>query len=135
MLTKVLETPEHSGRVRGVGTLVTPTVFFNLPTGKRCRITKAELLARDRARDAKMEEDKRELEKSKLEMAAELERNRQEMAELKAMIKSSNLSPKFSERASCEAKVGSPSVAKYLEPLMVDDRECDPIPPPDKKVN
>lgn len=86
MLTKALQTPEHAGRVRGVGSLVTSTVFFNIPNGKRCRITKAELLARDRERDA-------EYEKSKQEMAAELVRTRQEMAELKAMLGSNNPSP------------------------------------------
>lgn len=123
MLTKALKTPEHSGRVRGVGSLVAPTVFFNIPAGKRCRITKAELLARDRERDA-------EYEKSKQEMAAELERTRQEMAELKAMLGSNNPSPRLSEHASCAPNVASPSVVKHLEPLMVpDDDDCVPVIP------
>ncbi|KAL6535035.1 hypothetical protein OROMI_026409 [Orobanche minor] len=96
VLTKALESPEHSGRVRGVGSFVTPSLFFNLPNGKGCRITKAELMARDRVRDAEME-------KAKQEMTAELERTRKEMTELKAM-------PKLSEHASSEPKVASPSV-------------------------
>ena len=61
MLNKALETPEHSGRVRGVGSFVTPSMFFNLPTGKRCIITKDELLSRDRERDAELEKAKQEI--------------------------------------------------------------------------
>lgn len=33
ILTQALETPEHSGRVRGIGGQVTPTVYFNLSKG------------------------------------------------------------------------------------------------------
>lgn len=64
---------------------------------KRCRITKAELLARDRERDA-------ELKKAKQEMAEEIERRRQVLAEMKAIFKSNNLSPMMSDKASCEPK-------------------------------
>lgn len=97
VLSAVLKTPEHPGRVRGVGSFVTPTVFFNLPKGKRCRITKAELLARDRQRDA-------EFEKARQEMVAEIDKTKQEMAELKAMIKSNNPSPMLSDKSSCHPK-------------------------------
>ena len=103
---------------------MTPSIFFNLPSGKICRITKAELLARDRERDAELEKKRKEMEKT-----------RQEMAELKAMLSASKISsPMVSDKASCdvsgvkEAKAG---VAKYLEPALVDD-EMDLIPPENK---
>lgn len=129
VLKKAFKTPEHAGRVRGVGSLVTPTVFFNIPAGKRCRITKAELLAHDREREAEYEKDKQE-------MVAELERTSQEMAELKAMLGSNNPSPRLSEHASCGPKDASPLVVKHLEPLLVlVDDDCVlviPIPPENK---
>lgn len=61
VLTKALETPEHSGRVRAVGGYITSRKFFNLPRGKKVRITKAELMAHDRQRDKEMEKTKSEL--------------------------------------------------------------------------
>lgn len=112
MLTTALQTPEHSGRVRGVGGFVSPSIFFNLPNGKRSRITKAELLARDCERDA-------ELEKAKQEMAKEMEKTRQELAELKGLLSKANISsPLVSEKASCDAQI-------------VDD-QMDPFPPENK---
>ncbi|KAK1383971.1 hypothetical protein POM88_021706 [Heracleum sosnowskyi] len=132
VLTKALETPEHSGRVRGVGSFVTPSMFFNLPTGKRCRITKAELLARDRERDAELEKAKQEMERTRQEM----ERTREEMVQaLKAMGLANIPSPKLSEMASCGQKVASPSVVKDLDQLLVDDDDCVPIKhiPPENK--
>ncbi|KAK1361442.1 hypothetical protein POM88_045916 [Heracleum sosnowskyi] len=126
VLTKALETPEHSGRVRGVGSFVTPSMFFNLPTGKRCRITKAELLARDRERDAELEKAKQEMERTRQEM----ERTKEEMVQaLKAMGLTNIPSPKLSEMASCGQKVASPSVVKDLDQLLVDDDDCVPIKP------
>ncbi|KAL8125435.1 hypothetical protein AgCh_012939 [Apium graveolens] len=112
VLTTALQTPEHSGRVRGVGGFVSPSIFFNLPNGKRSRITKAELLARDCERDA-------ELEKAKQEMAKEMEKTRQELAELKGLLSKANISsPLVSEKASCDAQI-------------VDD-QMDPFPPENK---
>ena len=35
VLATVLETPEHSGRVRGVGNFIPPTMFFDLPKKRR----------------------------------------------------------------------------------------------------
>lgn len=55
VLTVALETPEHSGRVRGVGGYITPQAFFNLPKQKRVRITKSELMTRDRHRSEENE--------------------------------------------------------------------------------
>lgn len=127
VLSTALETPEHSGRVRGAGSFVTPTLYFNLPKGKRCRITKAELLARDRQRDA-------ELEKTKQEMTAELEKTKREMAELKSLLKSNYPSPVLSDKASCQTKQ-LPQDTKSLaaKVLKVDDDECvaviNPTPP------
>lgn len=128
VLSTALETPEHGGRVRGVSCYVTPTMYFNLPHGKRSRITKAELLARDRQRDA-------DLVKTKKEMAAEI-------SELRAMLLSNNQSPMLSDKASCErkqwqeTKLSKQSAAKDLLPQMVDDDECVAVnpTPPEKKV-
>lgn len=108
VLTTALQTPEHSGRVRGVGGFVTPTAFFNLPKAKKTKITKAELLE-------------------------ELERNRREMAELKALISASNShSPMFSDKSSCqpvkEGAVVKPPSAKQL--LVNDDEDCVACEPP-----
>lgn len=89
VLTTALQTPEHGGRVRGVGGFVTPTVYFNLPKQRRVRVTKSELLARDRER------------------SEEFEKMRLELDQLKALITSApnmNYSPNFSDKASCEQK-------------------------------
>ncbi|KAK1401439.1 putative Ulp1 protease family catalytic domain-containing protein [Heracleum sosnowskyi] len=118
VLTTALQTPEHSGRVQGVGGYVTPIVFFNLPKQKKCRITKAELLARDQ------------------QLVEELERTRREMAELKALFNASNIYSPMSEKSSYlpvqeEAQVKPPSAKE----LIVND-DCvafDDPPPTDKK--
>ena len=73
VLTAALETLEHSGRVRAVGGFITPKAFFNLPRAKSSRITKAELLARDKQRSEELEKATSEL--------------RSEIAALKALIK------------------------------------------------
>lgn len=86
VLTTALQTPEHSGRVRGVGGLITPTTYFNLPKGKRVRITKAELLARDRERSEEMERNKEEF--------------LSQIAQLKEMINASIGSPNLSDKGS-----------------------------------
>ncbi|KAL8121084.1 hypothetical protein AgCh_018015 [Apium graveolens] len=89
VLTTALQTPEHSGRVRGVGGFVPPSIFFNLPNGKRCRLTKAELLALDRERDAELEKTRKEMEKI-----------REKIAELKAMLSAAKISsPMVSDKA------------------------------------
>ena len=128
MLTTALQTPEHSGRVRGVGGFVSPSIFFNIPPGRRNRITKAELLERDRERDA-------ELEKAKKEMAMEMEKTRQEMAEMKALLSKANISsPIASDKASCEAntvKEAKTEVVKKLEPEMI-EVDLEPNPPENK---
>ncbi|KAM5578065.1 hypothetical protein ABKV19_008405, partial [Rosa sericea] len=61
VLSQALETPEHSGRVRGVGGFVNPSTYFKMLKQKRIRITKAELLARDRERDRELEETEKML--------------------------------------------------------------------------
>lgn len=134
VLTKALETPEHSGRVRGVGSFVTPSMFFNFPTGKRCRITKAELMARDRERDAELDKAKQEMERTRQAM----EKTREEMLEaMKTMGMANNPSPKLSGYASCGQKDGSPSIVKDLDPLFCEEEDCVPITkpiPPENKV-
>lgn len=107
VLTIALGKPEHAGRVRGVGGVVTPKSFFNNPTVKRTRITKAELLARDRQRDEEMERRTNDF--------------MSQIAELKAMISSSSSMP---EKA---------ANAKQLN----DEVDCvavDPTPPSKKKT-
>ena len=109
--------------------LCEPVNFFNIPAGRRNRITKAELLERDRERDA-------ELEKAKKEMAMEMEKTRQEMAELKALLSKANISsPIASDKTSCEAntvKEAKTQVVKELEPELIEvDLEPNPL---EKKV-
>ena len=116
VLTIALETPEHSGRVRGVGNFISPKVFFNFP--KKSRITKAELLARDRQRDD------------------EMERTKKEMADLKQLVSVyANIipSPMLSDKASCRAETNrcKPTAAKELE--LMENIHLDP-PPPEMKV-
>ncbi|XP_074347390.1 uncharacterized protein LOC141686242 [Apium graveolens] len=55
VLTTALESREHSGRVRAVGGYITPKQYFNLSREPKLRITKAELMARDRQRDELLE--------------------------------------------------------------------------------
>lgn len=126
VLSTALETCEHSGRVRGVGGFVTPSVFFNLPKTKRSRITKSELLARDRQRDE-------ELQRTKQEFMSQI-------AELKALVAAHNVpSPMLSDKSSCQPlkediiKV-KPSIAKELK---LDDDVVVFVdqPPTEKKVN
>lgn len=40
LLTCALEKPEHSGRVRAIGSYVTPTMYFRLPPERRKGLTK-----------------------------------------------------------------------------------------------
>lgn len=119
VLSTALETPEHSGRVRGVGGFVTPKLFFNLPKEKRTRITKAELLARDRQRDEELERTKREMQ--------------MQIDALKAMI-----SP-VSEKASCqmaEQEEGTKDTKEIRKNLFTEDNERLAVdtPPSEKKV-
>lgn len=129
MLTAALETPEHSGRVRAVGGFITPKAFFNLPRAKSSRITKAELLARDKQRSE-------ELERATADLRAEI-------TELKALVfaaEANHHSPILSDKASFypekEQAINKdkvkPSTAKELK---VDD-DCiaikQPTPPSGK---
>ena len=84
MFTIALETREHSCRVHGVGSFISPSSFFNILKEKRTRITNAELMARDRPREE------------------EIEKTKKEIVELKALITASNLhSPNLSHKESC----------------------------------
>ena len=90
MLTTALETPEHSGRVRAVGGYISPKAYFNLP--RQRRITKDELLARDKQRSE-------ELQKTKDELMGEI-------AKLKAMIAAGASNPSPSSAKSCNFIAG-----------------------------
>lgn len=128
MLTTVLETPEHAGRVRGVGNFIPPSLFFDLPKQRRDRITKEEF------------------EKMSNHFEAQI-------AELKALIATGNqMSPIFSDKASCpdvtkqergeEQEKKMKAKKEIAKELILDDDEdgelCVAIvqpPPPGKKVN
>lgn len=126
VLTTALESREHSGRVRAVGGYVTPKRYFNLPKEKKIRITKAELMARDRQRDEQLQKKTQALEA--------------EIAQLKTMIMNSGgtlHSPMRSEKASYQAEIDKPAAATNLEKEMLekthsakgemlvgDDEEC-----------
>lgn len=84
VLTKVLKTPEHSGRVRGVGGYVNPSTYFNIPRAKPERVSRATLLARDRERDRELEETKMKLQE---EAAQQREFFLQKLASLEALVK------------------------------------------------
>lgn len=142
VLTAALETPEHSGRVLGVGSFVSPSTFFNMPKGKRTRVRKDELLARDKKRDEEFERRTQEFDKI-------TENLTKEIAELKALITASNHhSPMLSDKASCrEEKEQSleeemklkfkPVAAKELMAEIDSGNDCvyiDPITPPPPKI-
>ena len=84
-------------------------MFFHIPKEKRTRITKSELLARDRQRVEEFERTKQDF--------------MTQIADLRAMITVSNLhSPMYSDKSSCQppeegVKV-KPTIAREL---MVDD--------------
>lgn len=128
-MTTALQTPEHSGRVRGVGGFVTPTVYFNLPKQRRVRVTKSELLARDRER------------------SEELEKMKSELDQLKALITSTSTiqySPMFSDKSSCQPQMNEraceettkkkPVAAKGLALDGADDCFAIPPPPPPSQI-
>ena len=122
VLTTALESREHSGRVRAVGGYVTPKQYFKLPQEKKIRITKEELMARDRQRDEKVDKKTQALE--------------EEIAQLKSMIISGVAlhSPMQSEKASYQ-----PGQELVLD--LDEDEECVPLDgnpkptPPGIKVN
>lgn len=87
VLSVALETPEHAGRVRGVGSFVTPSTYFNVPKGKKTRITKAEL------------------EKTKNEFMSQIAELK---AELRSVVAGTSIhhSPIFSDKSSCPDEKG-----------------------------
>ncbi|KAL8132351.1 hypothetical protein AgCh_008009 [Apium graveolens] len=131
VFARALETPEHSGRVRGVGSYVNTKLWFDLPKEKKCRTTKTELEARDRQRDEEMERIRQEMERTKQEMERtkqETKRTKQEMAELKSLISASNLtgSPlsdnaRFQEKAGPKEGVKVACVLTKMKEMNIDD--------------
>jgi hypothetical protein len=69
--------------VRGVGGFVNPSTYFNLPKQKRVRVTRADLLARDRERELELEETKKMLKEQQEKMEAQL---LQKIAQLEALV-------------------------------------------------
>lgn len=93
MLSVALETPEHSGRLRGVGSYVSPAMYYGLPKGKekRTRVTKADL-----------EKTKNDFEKTKRDLLSQIAELK---AEMKEMASTSKLhSPILSDKASCRVE-------------------------------
>ena len=111
MLTTALETPEHSGRVRAVGGYISPKAYFNLP--RQRRITKDELLARDKQRSE-------ELQKTKEELMGEI-------AKLKAMIAAGASNPSPISAKSCNFIVGEEAAIavknKIAKELVLEDAQ------------
>ena len=121
VLTTALETPEGSGRVRAVGSFVTPKVYFQLPRQRRVDITKSELLKRDKLMTEELEKAKQDLINTKTEMMSEIDK-------LKKMITAGVVySPGLSDKGSSEppkkqvAQVKPPS-AKEL--VLEEDVDC-----------
>ncbi|XP_062006048.1 uncharacterized protein LOC133723246 [Rosa rugosa] len=132
VLTQALETPEHSGRVRGVGGFVNPSTYFKLPKQKRVRTTKAELMARDRERNRELEETKKML-IEKQAKAEDLLNKR--IAQLEALITDkANYAPHspISDKGSFHDRVkkNSPILDDKVQEN-VDD--CEIVPPPTDK--
>ncbi|WOH07651.1 hypothetical protein DCAR_0727084 [Daucus carota subsp. sativus] len=100
VLTTVLETPEHAGRVRGVGNFIPPTVYFDLPKKSRNHITKEQF--------------------HNLEL---------QIAELKALIAGGNYqnSPihQNSEKASCPGAVKEQDQEQKTRKQPVGPRKCE----------
>ena len=122
VLSRALETPEHSGRVRGIGSYITPKLWFDLPKEKKRRITKSELEDRDRIRDEEMERTRQEMERTKQEMESykeEMERTKQEINALKSLLSASNItSSPLSDKDSCQAALNQGAVKPAAAPTL-----------------
>lgn len=101
VLSVALETPEHSGRVRGVGSFVTPSTYFNMPKEKKTRITKAEF------------------EKTKNEFMSQIAELK---AELRSVVAGTSIhhSPIFSDKSSCPDEKGE------KEQIKQEKKKCKP---------
>lgn len=139
MLSVALETPEHSGRVRGVGSFVNPSTYFNLPKGKdkKSRVSKAEF-----------EQTKNDFEKRNEDLMLQIAELKNAMKEMASAAKLH--SPMLSDKASCrvEEKEGVAEMKQKcgltaVRELMVENNngngdDCVDInhfdPPPGKKV-
>lgn len=141
VLTKVLKTPEHSGRVRGVGGYVNPATYFNIPRAKPDRVSRATLLARDLERDRELEETKKKLQD---EAAKQRDFFLQKLAALEAIVKGNasanaaaktvdidegqNLISPISDKASFQhTKYGNPEAKRVLGDDNVSDDEVQDV--------
>lgn len=97
VLTMALKTPEHAGRVRGIGGNVNPSTYFHLPRQRRQSVSKAMYLEHQKLFEEtkKMFEKEREKERTYfLKKIAELE------AKLNRNIPITP-SPPISDKTSC----------------------------------
>lgn len=118
VLTTALESREHSGRVRAVGGYITPKQYFKLPREKKIRMTKEELMARDRQRDEKTQA------------------LQEEIAQLKALMLTNGVaqSPMQSEKASYQPENKLVQDLDKDEECVLTDAHPKPT-PPTTKVN
>ncbi|KAL8156030.1 hypothetical protein AgCh_001196 [Apium graveolens] len=93
VLSVALETPEHSGRVRGVGSFVNPSTYFNLPKGKdkKSRVSKEEF-----------EQTKNDFEKRNEDLMLQIAELKNAMKEMASVAKLH--SPMLSDKASCRVE-------------------------------
>ncbi|XP_040369464.1 uncharacterized protein LOC121051309 [Rosa chinensis] len=130
VLSQALETPEHSGRVRGVGGFVNPSTYFKLPKQKRVRTTKAELLARDKERDRELEETKKII-LEKQAKAEELLNKR--IAQLEALItEKATYTPHspISDKGSFHDKEKKRPINLDVDNVQENVDDCEIVPPP-----
>lgn len=120
VLSTALQTPEHSGRVRGVGSFISPSKYFNMPKKRKNQSSSAEKETKD-----ELEKTKAELERTKNEFSSQIN-------ELKAMMASLQ-SPNLSDKASCRVE--------QLDELMANNEDDDifiapdPVRPPSPPGN
>ncbi|KAM5570104.1 hypothetical protein ABKV19_017226 [Rosa sericea] len=141
VLSQALDTPEHSGRVRGVGGFVNPSSYFNLPKKKRIRITKADILARDKERDKELEETKKMLIAQQAKTEAMLY---ERIAQLEALVTGKtamhppatgdNVISPISDKGSFHDKSRIDKSDHNDAKVMENVEECDIIPTPGKGV-
>lgn len=88
VLSTTLQTPEHSGRVRGVGSFISPSKYFNMPKKKKNQISKAKMMVHEQETKDELEKTKAELERTKRDFSSQIN----ELKAMMASLRSPNLS-------------------------------------------